>query len=442
MYQQNNSQLAVLPRRSRRLATIIPASHWISMGYSESDAQLMEKLQNDIKKYCDNSGDIDIDLRGREDVGELPHHDMMVPHWKKLFKALQGRTNVEFHITGISLPTSLLDIAFPALHSVNILKLTIFGADLGGEGFQCLSSYIGNNSSLTSFGVGADQLDDLSVATALSNALKNHPTLKEVFIGDCAFHASVFEKILEGCTRKKCLTLTFVDFNSDGIGVMADFISSNHPIEKLHLKDINIADNDTKLLVLALKTNTRLKELDLRENNEIAEEGEKAILKAMFDQTSLDSIVESNHTCKAYTKDHYEGLLSIVGFTLNPSIVSVPRPRFYLEREALYINGLNISTRKKIRKKVVLALCGVDGDLFDLSHFNDLPLGVMPRVLELIQDHATTRMRMANICLEKDALSRLFHTLRGWELPSLFVNLNTPSANATTGRRKRRKTRR
>ena len=55
MNEQNNNQLAVLPRRSRRLATIIPASQWISMGYSQEQAHAMEELQNDIKIYCDGN---------------------------------------------------------------------------------------------------------------------------------------------------------------------------------------------------------------------------------------------------------------------------------------------------------------------------------------------------------------------------------------------------
>ena len=102
---------------------------------------------------------------------------------------------------------------------------------------------------------------------------------------------------------------------------------------------------------------------------------------------------------------------------------------------------------------MVLALCRVDGDLFDLSLLNDIPLQLMPRVLKLIQEHTASRslsleMEMETETigdgdqLENDALSRLFHTLRGWELPLLFANLNTPSANVTTGKRKRRKTRR
>ena len=89
MNQNNNHPV----RRSRRLATIIPASHWISIGYSEEDAQAIEKLQNDLKKYCDGD-DTKIELRprgtGSDDM--LPHHDMMLPHWQKFAKAVRGRT--------------------------------------------------------------------------------------------------------------------------------------------------------------------------------------------------------------------------------------------------------------------------------------------------------------------------------------------------------------
>jgi len=55
---------------------------------------------------------------------------------------------------------------------------------------------------------------------------------------------------------------------------------------------------------------------------------------------------------------------------------------------------------------------------------------MMPRVLELIQEH--TEVRTVNntpFQLEEDALARLFHTLRGWELPLLFDNLNGSSMN-------------
>ena len=124
-----------------------------------------------------------------------------------------------------------------------------------------------------------------------------------------------------------------------------------------------------------------------------------------------------------------------------------------MEQELLAINTNNfISIKQKIRRKVVLALCGVDGGLFDLSHLNDLPLKLMPRVLELIQEftasrgkeliriHTATRTDLIGKQTEKDALSRLFHILRGWELPLLFENLK-PKRGPAAGKRKR-KTRR
>ena len=228
--------------------------------------------------------------------------------------------------------------------------------------------------------------------------------------------------------------------SSRSIATIAELISSNGPTELLRLRTnilergriilLNgnkISDSDTLLLASALENNTHLKQLDLRNTN-ITEEGEKILLKAMFDPTSMDSIIGSNHTCQIFTYD-----------INNPTAIDQRPP---LEREVFMINGWEVNIQQKIREKLVLALCGVDGGLFDLSSLNDLPLGVMPRVLELIQKHTTMRRSSKPpIQLEKDALTRLFHTLRSWELPLLFENLNRPSTNNGTTKRKRRKTR-
>ena len=78
----------------------------------------------------------------------------------------------------------------------------------------------------------------------------------------------------------------------------------------------------------------------------------------------------------------------------------------------------------------MLALCGMgeDEEIFDLRYFNGLSLKLMPLVLGLIQEHGDYRIGLASAeQLEKDALSRLFHTLRGWQLPWLFDNLHLRS---------------
>ena len=440
MNQQNNGQ-AVLPRRSRRLATIISASHWISIGYTEDDARLMEELQNNIKKYCDESDDSIIKLSGRvtgiltrNDM--LAHHDMMLPHWQKLFKALNDRrTTVDgVKLYGIGLPRPLLNIMFPAFQSLNLKDLMLCGTGLGNDGYMKLASFLLENTSLEHLSIGDDKLDDISVASALSDVMQNHPTLRRVLFDNAGLvdnnnNTAILEKILEGCTN--IVGLGLIDkFGAASVTVLAEFICSNHSTRNLFLQGLErnkITDTDTLLLASALNTNANLRQLDMSENG-ITEEGDKILLNVMYDPTSMNSIVESNHICMAYTYD-----------ASKPAIVAQRPP---LEKEVVLINNNDdISIQQKIRKKVVLALCGFDGKLFDLAHFNDLPVQLMPRILELIQGHTRIRMKTANVCLEKDALSRLFHTLRGWELPLLFENLGRSAAkNGTT--RKRRKTRR
>ena len=436
-------------RRSRRHATIIPISDWMSIGYSEDDAALMEELQQRMKAYRDDDDEGTIALSiWRERY--VQHHDWMIPHWKELFKALRGRTSVTtVNIRRIHLPTSVLNIIFPSLKTMpNLTKLDLVQTRLVDKGLLMLSSFLKLNSSLHELFIDGYKMG-LSVASALSDALNEHPTLEKLVLdnGGLEENPEILEKILEGCTRLTSLAL-MDNLGSVAVSVLSDFIRGNHPIRNIFLKHNRISDNDTVLLASALKTNTNLKQLDLREND-ITEEGNKNTFRALYDPTSMDSIVESNHTCITYSRD-----------ITNQSIWDQLTP---FEREVMKIlNDGNLSTQQKIRRKVVLALCGVDGELFDLSHLNDLPLKLMPRVLELIQEHTSGRTNAVGICaaappgficprlaalldadapqLQNDALTRLFHTLRGWELPLLFENLRSPSK--TTGKRKRMKTRR
>ena len=316
-----------------------------------------------------------------------------------------------------------------------------------------MSNFLGENTSLKSLYILVDKLDDISVATSFSDAIRGHPTLSTIMLINCGLnnHPVVLRKIFEGCVEISSILLQGDDMSEDlrpdtrlagdDIIVLADFIQSNPLTKILLFRHSDISNNDTVQLASALKKNTNLVSLGLEEAN-ITEEGEKTLLNALFDPTSMDSIVASNHTCRVCTYD-----------TKNRSIVAQRPP---LEQEVLNINlGGDYTIGQKIRKKVVLALCGVEGELFDLSHLNGLPLQLMPRVLELIQEHSQTRTedsdddeneehapdeaRLHRKQLEKDALSRLFHTLRGWELPLLFENMNT---SVTSGKRKRRRTRR
>lgn len=293
----------------------------------------------------------------------------------------------DVNLYGVCLPRPVLDIMFSTLKSMNLSKLSLCSVRLGSDGLLKLSSYLKDNTCLKNLMIGSDTID-LPVASSLSDAVKDHPCLEGIGFIKCGLdNAAALRIILEGCHKLKELLIIKDNIGSEGVHLLADFISSNNNVYILQLDENKMSDSDTLLLAAALKKNTNLRQLYL-ENDEITKAGEKSLLKAVFDPTSMDSIVESNHMCRVYTFD-----------TSKPLIV---KQRYKKEREVMNINRKNksMSIQQKIRKKVVLALCGCRSKvkLFDLSHFNDLPLQLMPRVLELIQEHSKSR---TNICRKK-----------------------------------------
>ena len=403
-------------RRSTRLATIIPASYWISIGYAEEFAQTMERFQLDMKNLqgdAENSVMLQPkDSDGNDIHGIMPHHDLLLPHLEKFAIALSGRANIErVEITGIAVLAPVLENIFAAMRSIQLKKLQLICIDLGDSGFLQLSSFLKDNSSLINLQLAGDEINDTGVASSLSDEITNHPSLQTLVLAKCGLNnVNILSRILEGCTRLRQISIAQNEIGSDGATVLADFIGGNHSVETLDLERNRISDSDTPMLATALGRNTRLGIFDLTRNN-VTEDGRNVLLKALFDTTSMDSIVESNHTCSLNT------CYDATGNGWEQQLTAV-------EGAVILINFEGDSIGEKIRKKVILALCMLDGELFDLSHFNNVPLQLMPRVLELIQEHTRHRTRrLSQADLDKEALSRLFHTLRGWKMPLLFENV-------------------
>ena len=271
MNQQNNDDqpAAVLPPNG--LATIIPASHWMNIAFSHVDAYRLERLQNDIKKYCDNDNDDDTEivLRG-SDLGlePLSHHDMLLPHWQRFATALNVKMEY-IRIRGISLPISVLDIILPSLQSTcNLTKICLCDANLGNEGLLRVADFLKENSSLVSFAL-RETICELSLANVLSDALNSHPTLRNIRLTSCGLNnIEILQKILEGCKRMKHLSITGEELRYETVGVLADFIRCNHPTEVMFLGDNSIFDSDSSLLASALENNTNLKQCDLKNNDQ------------------------------------------------------------------------------------------------------------------------------------------------------------------------------
>jgi len=352
----------------------------MSIGYLPREAEAMENLMIDMDGHCEKGVDDDVELRSRYAGMPLlwadrnmvvPYHETMLPLWKRFSEAVINADDglEELDIVGVSM--------------------------------------------------------DIHVSRLLSDSImNNHPHLTMVRLNRCGMsNTSILRTLLDGCSRMKNIDLGYNEITSEGARVIADFIENNNPVhmQAISLAKNNISDGDTNMFASALKSSDYFFLLDLIDNN-ITELGWKVIMSSVFDLTSMNALVDCNHTCmiwKVGDDEDEEEILSHVDIELIMINADL--------NEDGETRSIQTPIKKKIRKKVVLALCGVDGQLFDLSLLNDVPLQLMPRVLELIQEHTAIRQDHCNYDdeqLEKEALLRLFYTLRAWHLPLLFDNLH------------------
>ena len=145
--------------------------------------------------------------------------------------------------------------------------------------------------------------------------------------------------------------------------VLMQSLKTNTTLQQLYLRNNRISDKSVPSFTDALHNNTTLRSLDLQYNNLRVQTGRKVMIKALCDTTSLDSIVNSNHTCS----------IVIAGRNYGGTF----------EEELGKINALE-NEGEKIRYKVVLAK-KQNKELINNRMFDDVPLELIPRVLELVQ---------------------------------------------------------
>ena len=109
--------------------------------------------------------------------------------------------------------------------------------------------------------------------------------------------------ILNDVDLKSFKLLSFSENNlqTNGRRDIPDLIAANTPLESLDLSSNRLVDDDAILIGNALRWNTRLRKLVLTKNN-VQERGMCALLRAVNDTSTLNSLSDSNHTC------HFPGL--------------------------------------------------------------------------------------------------------------------------------------
>jgi Ran GTPase-activating protein (RanGAP) involved in mRNA processing and transport len=132
-------------------------------------------------------------------------------------------------------------------------------------------------------------------ALRLSMSLKLHSGIVQLSLTHCDLGSNpeMLSVILQSDVRR--INLSNNNIDSLGAVQIAEYLESDPPIKDLSLEKNRLNDDDAILISQALKRNTNLVTIYLFSNN-LTSIGVKALLKCVFDGSSLNAISESNHT--------------------------------------------------------------------------------------------------------------------------------------------------
>ena len=208
----------------------------------------------------------------------------------------------------------------------------------------------------------------------LSTIVETHPFIEKLELSGCKGDRvdgyDMLQKITRaGKSKLKSLDMSNNDISTGGDTFISEFLADNPILESLHLRGNQLDDNDAIMIASALKHNTNLKMITLKSNQKITSAGWDALGKAVFDERSLNSANDSNHSCRiSFPSNEGIGLQNING---DPNSTD-------------WIHPLNVR-----QKKIYLVLSSRNGTMSNVENFDeDLSSELLPDMLSSIQTYS------------------------------------------------------
>jgi hypothetical protein len=262
------------------------------------------------------------------------------------------------------------------------------------ESLMSLLTLVENNQEMMTFTIENNRIDDLNVAMSLSNVLKSHTSIRCIHLNHCNLGNNV--DILSLILQSNVESIKLIGNNIDSSGAIriAEFLKSNTKTNGLDLDFNLLNDDDAVVLAQALKVNTKLKWINL-ESNRFTVTGIKALIKSVYDCSSLNAIFESNHTLREL-------------YLFQNSSIDFQHDMFRHSGCARVVRCcLEELTKLSRTKKLLIALHDKDSLL---KYLAAMPVALMPEVLAFLQLEDNLRKRM----------SMMYCLMRWWNMPTLY----------------------
>ena len=337
-------------------------------------------------------------------VIEGEHHDgggvAHVQPFRKLCKALREFPNdrvidsVKFHHFEMRTDSNTISMVESAIMNKRIVSLD-FESCLGHNegGTLLVSKFLESNASCENVSVDCGVLSGSTSAQRFANALRDHSTLSKVDLINCEWNGNddKFTMTMEALKDKSELKIKKDYHFYEGekmkeVHVIPGILAANPLLQRLELEGAEMivstwsrsrddppADRYAIIRNFAnsLSTNTHLKELVFNKND-MNREAEQILLKAIYDDTSLNAIARSNHTCQ----------VAINEGKVWPERKLVIRK---INAEYKWVQGDDGQGGVAKKSKLLHAVGAFNEEGINVQHFLDMPLELVPKLLEFAQ---------------------------------------------------------
>jgi hypothetical protein len=173
--------------------------------------------------------------------------------------------------------------------------VSVSNANLCGESIMSLSKIVEVSSQLQTLFINHNRIENRESALHLSRSLKSHISIKHLYLAHCDLGSTPEILLVVLQSDVKYIDLSKNSIDSLGAVKIADYLGADPPIKSINLAHNRLNDDDAILISQALTRNTNLETIHLYINN-FTSIGVKTLLNCVYDNSSLNATLESNHT--------------------------------------------------------------------------------------------------------------------------------------------------
>ncbi len=391
-----------------------------------------QMMDGDFPTHDNNKRGIDLDWDEDDPILHLIACSKMLPHWAEFADALEqflpafcvlpDDCETYFSLKNVQLSANeddpeILMYHLPERNAALMLKEALLNkpfhnmtfvnkADIEGDEGMCIEDILEileSNKILRKLTIGNTPIGRLDHMEKLCSILC-HRSIVELDLRDC-FENGLGDAMMTslltnngGLAKLERLCFTTNGITPSSVTTLANFLATNPPLRELGLSGNEFHDNDADALVLlanALQSNTSLRRLNLA-NNHITSVGKEALRLVLQNDSSLNLIADSNHSCCVVLNQFDFWNVAFVGWNEKPDSFNRARKIYNL-----------LSKRNKSRSTP------------NVQHFDDIDIKLLPSILEAVQRYASVvysfdRHRPGYCRVEP--LSIVYEVMRKWDI--------------------------